>query len=172
MNLAAAIPAFAEVAPAVFQKLAKLLGAQKKASKKKDLMAKMAIDNAAAALVRLSQHQVASCPAGLDSWGLALSKCPLRDDADEGKKTHKILVELVLQQHQGILGPNNANLGKLLSIFAEVYSVAEISDSECDAGIERIFKMLPQDVIKSNIANFSEKQQKKNRDNLDEAGIP
>merc|ERR1719316_912420 len=67
MNLAASIPAFAEVAPTVFQRLATLLGPQKKGSKKKDLMAKMALDNVAAALVRLSQHQVASCPAGLDS---------------------------------------------------------------------------------------------------------
>merc|ERR550537_1337291 len=146
MNTAASIPAFAEVAPTVFQKLATLLGAQKKGSKKKDLMAKHALDNAAAAMVRLSQHQAAACPPGLDSWGLALSKCPLRDDADEGKKTHKILVELVLKQHQGILGPNNANLGTLLSIFAEVHSVEAISDDECDAGIEKIFKMLPADV--------------------------
>merc|ERR1719443_2242205 len=161
MNKAASIPAFAEVAPAVFQKLANLLGAPKKGSKKKDLMAKMALDNAAAALVRLSQHQAAACPAGLDSWGLALSKCPLRDDADEGKKIHKILVDLVFQQHQGVLGPNNANLGKLLSIFAEVHGLEAISDTECDAGIVKIFKMLPQDVIKSNSASFSEKQMKK-----------
>jgi hypothetical protein len=161
MNKAASIPAFAEVAPAVFQKLVNLLGAPKKGSKKKDLMAKMALDNAAAALVRLSQHQAAACPAGMDPWGVALAKCPLRQDEEEGKKTHKILVELVLQQHQGILGANNAHLGKLLSIFAEVHSVSEISDEECDAGIEKIFKMLPQEMIKSNIANFSEKQQKK-----------
>eukprot|EP00746_Dinoflagellata_sp_MGD_P117341 gnl/MRDRNA2_/MRDRNA2_53179_c0_seq1.p1 gnl/MRDRNA2_/MRDRNA2_53179_c0~~gnl/MRDRNA2_/MRDRNA2_53179_c0_seq1.p1 ORF type:complete len:1113 (-),score=329.99 gnl/MRDRNA2_/MRDRNA2_53179_c0_seq1:538-3876(-) len=161
MNKAASIPAFAEVAPTVFQKLANLLSTQKKGAKKKDLMAKMALDNATAALVRLSQYQAAACPAGMDSWGLALAKCPLRQDEEEGKKTHKILVELVLQQHAGILGPNNAHLGKLLSIFAEVHSVAEISDNECDAGIEKIFKMLPQDLIKSNIANFSEKQQKK-----------
>merc|ERR1719443_1901723 len=80
MNTAASIPAFAEVAPSVFQKLANLLGAQKKGSKKKDLMAKMALDNAVAALVRLSQHQAPSCPAGLDSWGVALAKCPIRND--------------------------------------------------------------------------------------------
>merc|ERR550537_313579 len=73
MNTAASIPAFAEVAPAVFQKLSKLLSVQKKACKKKDLMAKMALDNAAAALVRLSQHQVASCPAG---WIRGRWRCP------------------------------------------------------------------------------------------------
>jgi len=161
MSTAAKIPAFAEVAPTVFQKLAALLSSQKKSAKKKDIMAKMALDNAVAALVNLSRHQAAACPAGLDCWGLALSKCPLREDAEEGQKTHKVLVELVLTQHQGILGANNANLGKLLSIFAEVHSVEEISDSECDAGIEKIFKMLPQDVVKSHFANFSEKQMKK-----------
>jgi len=161
MNVAASVPAFAEVAPTVFQKLANLLGVQKKAPKKRNLMSKMALDNAVAALVRMSQHQAAACPAGLDCWGLALSKCPLRDDQDEGKKTHKILVELVLKQHEGILGPNFANLGKLLSIFAEVHSVEAMSDTECDAGIEKIFKTLPQDLVKSHVSSFSEKQIKK-----------
>merc|ERR1712224_149660 len=102
MNLSAPIPSFAELAPTAIQKLSAVLG--QKAPKKKDLKAKMALDNAAAALVRLAQHQASSIPAGVDVWGLALSKFPLRDDADEGKKAHKILVDLVMQQHQGALG--------------------------------------------------------------------
>lgn len=159
MNLAAPIPSFAELAPTAIQKLCAALG--QKAPKKKDLRAKMAVDNAAAALVRLAQHQASSIPAGVDVWGMALAKFPLKDDADEGKKTHKILVDLVLQQHPGALGPNTGNLGRLLSIFAELHAVEAISDKECDAGIEKVFKMLPQDVLKGLASNFSEKQMKK-----------
>lgn len=158
MNLAAPIPAFAELAPTAIQKLSAGLGQK---VKKKDLKAKMAVDNAAAALIRLAQHQASSIPSGIDLWGLALSKFPLRDDADEGKKMHKLLVDLVLQQHPGALGPNNANLGRLLSIFAEVHALEAISDKECDINIEKVFKMLPQEVLQSLASNFSEKQRKK-----------
>ena len=51
---------------------------------------------------------------------------PLRRDEEEGKKVHKNLVNLVLASHEGVLGPNGANLGKLLSIFAEIYEMARV----------------------------------------------
>merc|ERR1711904_537813 len=146
VNLGAEIPEFSEYAPGAYQKLGQWISL-KKAPKKKDNRGRAALDNAVAALLRLAVHQPGSCPPGLDAWTMVLSKLPLREDEEEAKKVHKMVAGLILQEHQGILGKDNANLGKLLSILAEVHKVEAICDQDCDAEIANIFRKLPRAVL-------------------------
>eukprot|EP00746_Dinoflagellata_sp_MGD_P136666 gnl/MRDRNA2_/MRDRNA2_70559_c0_seq1.p1 gnl/MRDRNA2_/MRDRNA2_70559_c0~~gnl/MRDRNA2_/MRDRNA2_70559_c0_seq1.p1 ORF type:complete len:693 (+),score=186.49 gnl/MRDRNA2_/MRDRNA2_70559_c0_seq1:307-2079(+) len=160
INLGAEIPEFSEYAHGAYQKLGQWLSL-KKAPKKKDNRGRAALDNAVAALLRLAVYQPVSCPPGLDAWGVVLSKLPLREDEEEAKKVHKMVTDLVLQEHKGILGQENANLGKLLSILAEVYKNESICEQECDAQIANIFRKLPREVLVQLASNFNEKQQAK-----------
>eukprot|EP00435_Cladocopium_sp_Y103_P017676 s1906_g4.t1 len=159
VNLAAPLPKFAEAAPEVFKALAKLLSAPK--PKKRDEKAKIAMDNAVAAMLSMLKDKGQLCPPDLQAWDLALSKLPIKDDSEEAKKVHEKVIDMVLQQNQGLLGADNRNLGKVLSILAEIYKQEEICSKECDEKILKIFKGIPQNVLVSAASNFSEKQQKK-----------
>lgn len=159
VNLAAPLPKFAEAAPEVFKALAKLLSAPK--PKKREEKAKVAMDNAVAAMLSMLKDKGQLCPPDLQAWDLALSKLPIKDDCEEAKKVHEKVIDMVLQQNQGLLGAENRNLGKVLSILAEIYKQEEICSKECDDKILKIFKGIPQNVLVSAASNFSEKQQKK-----------
>eukprot|EP00434_Breviolum_minutum_P028635 symbB.v1.2.025339.t1/scaffold2431.1/size102990/3 len=159
INLAAPLPKFAEAAPEVFKALAKLLSAPK--PKKRDEKAKVAMDNAVAAMLSMLKDKGQLCPPDLQAWDLALSKLPIKDDCEEAKKVHEKVIDMVLAQNQGLLGADNRNLGKVLSILAEIYKQEEICNKECDEKILKIFKSLPQNMVVSAAASFSEKQQKK-----------
>merc|ERR1712217_603085 len=138
VNLAARIPAFAEASPQVFGVLNQILSSAK--PKKRDEKGKLAWDNAVAALLSMAHRQGAQCPPQISAWQVVISKLPIRDDEDEAKKVHEKVADLVLEQNQGLLGgAEGAHLGKVL----------------------KIFKLLPQAAIASNVSAFSEKQQKK-----------
>jgi hypothetical protein len=159
VNLAAELPVFAEAAPQAFKALAQLLGG--KPPKKKDDQGWVAQDNAVAALLALSRHKAQCTPPDVPAWELIVSKLPLEADWDEAKKVHKSIVELVMQQDAGLLGPNAANLGKILSALAEMYKSEEISEKETDAIILQIFNAIPQEKLLTLKDAFSEKQMKK-----------
>lgn len=159
ISLAAPIANFAAAAPEAFKRVAQLVSGP--APKKRDDSGKIAMDNCVSALVSLMQHKGNLCPPEVPSWQLIVGKLPLRDDEDEAKKVHKTISELILAQNAGLLGPDNANIGKLLSALAEVYKQETLSAKETDELILRIFQMLPRDALLKLAGGFTEKQQKK-----------
>jgi len=159
VNLAAPLPSFRDAAPQAFQALAQILNGPK--PKKRDEKAKLKFDNAMAAMLSLAVERQDCCPPDIQSFAIALAHMPLREDEDEAKKVHAKLVELVLQQHAGLLGPDKTNLGRILSIFAEVYHQENISEKEMDEKIVYIFKNVGADLLKACANCFTEKQQRK-----------
>lgn len=159
INLAAPLASFAEAAPEAFRRLAKVVG--KVRPKKRDKKGKGAYDNAVAALLSLAKEQGAQCPADIEPWSLVLSRLPLREDEEEAVKTHQKVAQLVLEQHQGLLGADGANLGVVLSFLAEIYHVDGLCNQETEANILSVFKQLPREVLQRLAPNFNEKQQKK-----------
>merc|ERR1712093_737568 len=159
VSLAAPLPIFGEVAPVAFDGLTKLVS-QVKSGKKKDLPANVALDNAISALFKLLIHQKQHCPDVKATWELVISKLPLKFDEEETQKVNKELLQLVVAQNPDVLGPNNANLGKLLGIFAEVYAT-DLADKETQDGIRKAFKAFPQSMLQGLASQFSEKHQKR-----------
>jgi len=159
INLAAPLAKFAEAAPDAFRRIAQHVGGAK--AKKRDDKAKVAMDNAVAALLSLAKEKGQLCPPEINAWDMVLSKLPLKDDEEEAKKVHEKIVDLVMAQNQGLLGANNANLGKVLSILAEIYKQENIISKENDVKILNVFKMLPQNILQGAAASFTQKQQKK-----------
>mmetsp|Transcript_36039 Transcript_36039/g.57411 ORF Transcript_36039/g.57411 Transcript_36039/m.57411 type:complete len:596 (-) Transcript_36039:515-2302(-) len=159
VNLAAFLPQFEEAAPDAFRRLAQVITGP--APKKRDDPAKVAMDNAVAALFSLGFERGNSCPPEINAFATALQRMPLKEDHEEAKKVHEKLVTKVVAQHPGLLGANQANLGKILSVLVEVYKSESISKKEIDDAIIQIFKSLPPQVLQANAANFTEKQQKK-----------
>jgi len=157
INLAAPLPDFAEAAPKCFQILAQVVSAP--APKKKDEKAKVALDNAVSALVALAKSASSVCPGDIKPWALIVSKLPLKADDEEAKKVHEIVVNLVLEQHAGLL--EGDNLGKTLSVLAEVHKQEDISSKETDDKIKKVFQMIPADTLRNFQACFTEKQAKK-----------
>merc|ERR1719329_1804286 len=159
INMASKVPSFGDIAPKAFESLANVLNAQK--PKKKDNKAKIARDNAVAALLALATAFAGQCPAAVDPWLVILPHLPLRDDEEEAKKLHATFVDLVMAQHQGVLGNNGANLGQVLSILAEMHRVEGICTKETDDKIKNVFKQVPTPNLQACASTFSEKQQRK-----------
>mmetsp|Transcript_32109 Transcript_32109/g.90183 ORF Transcript_32109/g.90183 Transcript_32109/m.90183 type:complete len:1118 (-) Transcript_32109:115-3468(-) len=159
LGLAAPLPSFAQAAPDAFRKLGALLGGP--VPKKRDDSGKIAMDNCVSAMLLLARHQHAACPQDVPAWQLVVNKLPIRDDEDEAKKVHKALVELLTEQNAGLIGPNNAHLGKVLSALAEAYKQEGLSNDELDIEIQNLFKRFPVQILETCAQVFSEKQQKK-----------
>jgi hypothetical protein len=159
INLASKVPSFATAAPEAFNLIGAIVAG--KAAKKREHDAKCAVDNAVAALFALAMNCAAQCPPNLDAYGVALSKMPLRSDCEEALKLHKLLVERFCAQDAALIGANNKNFGKILSIMAEVHKEEDISDREIDALITNTFKALNPAQIAQCASSFSEKQQKR-----------
>jgi len=159
INVASAVPAFAQAAPQAYQGLAQILSVAR--PKKREERAKTAYDNAVGAMMSLSIGCPGQCPPEVQSWNLVLSRLPLRDDEEEARIVHEKLVDQVMAQNQGLLGAGNANLGPALGILAEVYHTEGICTKDTDEKILKVFKMIPQAMLGQLAASFSEKQQKK-----------
>jgi len=159
INLAAPLSNFAQAAPEAFQRLGQIVGGPK--PKKRDEKAKLASDNAVAALFVLTREKPQLCPPEVQAWQLILSRLPLKDDEEEAKKVHEALVTLVIEEHQGVLGVDRGNIAQILSILAEVYHVENMCNPETETKILQIFTNIPRDILQACAARFSEKQQKK-----------
>merc|ERR1719188_712409 len=157
--LAAPLAGFAEAAPQAFQTLGKIL--QGPMPKKSDVQAKVALDNCVQAMFTLAKDQAAKCPPDVPAWSMVVAKLPLKEDEDEAKKIHKSVADLLLAQHQGLLGPDNGHIGQVLSALAEVYKQETLSTKETDELILKIFKMLPRENLAQLAGGFTEKQQRK-----------
>jgi len=158
INLASSIPAFAQAAPEAVNKLRAILTAPTP-KKRREEKAKIALDNAVAAMLALAVHQPEKCDA--DNFTLVLNKLPLKDDEEEAKKVHKLLVQQCAAENQRLFGANASNLPKILSVLAEMYKQESICEKETDEMIVKMFKGLPPAVLQTHASSFSEKQQKK-----------
>eukprot|EP00401_Gymnodinium_catenatum_P082994 CAMPEP_0117560190 /NCGR_PEP_ID=MMETSP0784-20121206/53748_1 /TAXON_ID=39447 /ORGANISM="" /LENGTH=1103 /DNA_ID=CAMNT_0005357591 /DNA_START=91 /DNA_END=3402 /DNA_ORIENTATION=- len=159
ISLAAPLQVFAEAVPEAFRSLAKLAAGP--APKKRDQRGRVALDNVVSALLVLARVQPALCPQEVPAWELVVSKLPLMEDEEEARKVHAAIVDLLAEQHAGLLGSDATRLGKILSALAEVYHKEELCTKETDAKIQNIFKCVPQEKLASLAASFTEKQQRK-----------
>lgn len=160
VNIAAPLASFVEAAPEAFRQLAQLLGRSQ--PRRRDSPAKLARDHAVAALFSLARAHVGQCPPEVQAWRLVVNGLPLRDDAEEARKVHAVVVDLVLEQHPGLLGgAERAYLGLVLSALAEIYHFEPLSCGETDEKIRRIFSMIPRENLQLLVGNFSEKQRLK-----------
>jgi len=160
INLAAPLASFSQAAGEAFRRLAQILGG--KGPGRRDTKGRLAFDNAVAAMLTLAKEKPACCPPEIQAWSLVLSRMPLKSDTDEAQKVHEKLVDLVMAEHEGLLGgAGTPNLGKVLSILAEVYKNEEISTKETDEKIHQVFKRLPKEMLMGFAGGFSEKQQKR-----------
>mmetsp|Transcript_118291 Transcript_118291/g.381826 ORF Transcript_118291/g.381826 Transcript_118291/m.381826 type:complete len:1124 (+) Transcript_118291:91-3462(+) len=161
INLAAPLASFAEAAPEAFRRLAALVSAPRPKRNKTDEKARLAADNAVAALFTLSKEKPDLCPPEIQAWSAVLSRLPLKEDEEEAKKVHETVAGLVLEQHAGLLGPAEAHLGKVLSALAEVYKQEEFCTKDTDKKILKVFQLLPRERLQALAGSFAEKQQKK-----------
>merc|ERR1712217_556663 len=160
INAAAPLANFAQAAPEAFRGLAQLVGGTK--AKRRDEKAKVAFEHAVAALLSLSRYKLNTCPPDIKAWSLVVQHLPLREDTDEAKKVHKVLVELVLEQNQELLGgADRANLGQVLRTLAEIHRMWALCSKDVDAKIPQIFKQIPREHLQALASGFTEKQQKK-----------
>jgi len=118
INLAAPIPSFSEAAGEATKIISEILSAPAP-RKRREEKAKVALDNAVAAMLSLAVNMPDQCPAA--AFPLILQKLPLKDDEEEAKKVHKLLLEQFQKENARLLGDNAANLPKILSILAEIY---------------------------------------------------
>merc|ERR1711998_737733 len=123
----------------------------------------MALDNAVAALLALGVHRPNECGSSLqDMFALIMGKLPLKEDEEEAKKVHEIVVSQCLASNVGLLGgPEHKNLAALLKALAEMYKQENICEKETDQKIVKVIKALPQPKLEAAASQFSEKQLKK-----------
>eukprot|EP00406_Dinophysis_acuminata_P058007 CAMPEP_0179276760 /NCGR_PEP_ID=MMETSP0797-20121207/34745_1 /TAXON_ID=47934 /ORGANISM="Dinophysis acuminata, Strain DAEP01" /LENGTH=1120 /DNA_ID=CAMNT_0020985329 /DNA_START=47 /DNA_END=3409 /DNA_ORIENTATION=+ len=160
IGLAAPLSNFSgQAAVEAFRRLVQIVGGAR--PKKRDDKGKLALDNAVAALLTLAVEKPTHCPPEVQVWPTIIARLPLRDDEDEAKKIHEKLVDLVLEQHAGLLGPERANLGTVLSILAEVHHMENICNEKTEERIPKVFRFIPTDTLQVFATSFTEKQQKK-----------
>lgn len=159
INLAAPLAAFDQAAPEAFRRIAQVLTGPK--PKMRDDKGRRAMDNAVAAMLSLAKEKTSLCPPDVQAWDIVLAKLPIKCDQDEAKKVHGKLSDMVLAQNQGLIGENNKNIPRILSILAEIYKQEGMSTTDLDETIHKIFNMLPRNVIVSAAGSFTEKQQRK-----------
>lgn len=103
-------------------------------------------DNAAASLGKIAQFQpnpAAHEPMGVGTaeeiFGSWLAYLPLRGDLQESVLVNQQLSLLVEANHVALLGPNNANLPRIMSIFAEILET-ELVEEETEKRIQGILR--------------------------------
>lgn len=94
-------------------------------------------DNAVSSLGKIIKHQHNSIDINvwIPKW---LSYLPLTHDPKEAEGNHGFLTEILTSNPNLILGENNANLPKIIRIFARVYDT-KFSSEEIDKKIIEIF---------------------------------
>jgi len=158
INLASPIPAFNEAAGEAVRVLQQILNAPAP-KKRREEKAKVALDNAVAAMLALAVNKPDQCPA--TNFALVLSKLPLKDDEEEAKKVHKLVVDQFAAENPRLVGDGASNLSTILKVLAEIYKQENICEKETDEKIVILFKKLPQALLQQHASQFTEKQQKK-----------
>jgi len=123
-----------------------------------------ATENAVSALGKVLEFQ----PDCVDpsAGTLFITHLPLEEDEDEAKAAHKRLVKLVQQSDHRILGDNNANLPKIVSILVTVLGKGgDLVDDETQKQMVILLRQmqaaLPADVFNGFVAQMKPKQIKR-----------
>jgi len=103
-------------------------------------------DNAAASLGKIAQfqpnpspHDPQGVPTAEELFGSWLAYLPLTSDLQESTVVNKQLSELVERNHGALLGVNNVNLPRIMSVFAEVLET-EMVEEETTLRIQTILR--------------------------------
>mmetsp|Transcript_156376 Transcript_156376/g.277471 ORF Transcript_156376/g.277471 Transcript_156376/m.277471 type:complete len:814 (+) Transcript_156376:3-2444(+) len=100
------------------------------------------------------------------AWQLWLNGLPFKYDVEEGVKAHRLLLELVVQNHPFLTSPDK--LPQVMTIFADVYK-SKFSNKSLDMQIASAVIQVGEVPIKQLCNNIPEKQQKKIEQLLKEA---
>merc|ERR1712060_1048588 len=118
-------------------------------------------DNALSALIEILRcHQQAVGQAEAQLWNVWLQGLPCQEDNDEGKKNHKILLELIQAQKREIIGDGGANLPQVLSILVDVYKT-DIVDESTSKGIGQLVLQVGGERLEQAASNFKDQRKKK-----------
>ncbi|XP_076918274.1 uncharacterized protein LOC143578652 [Bidens hawaiensis] len=101
----------------------------------------MAYDNAVSALGKICQFHRDSIDSAqiIPAW---LSCLPIKGDLIEAKVVHELLCSMVERSDVELLGPNNQNLPKIVSVFAEILCAGK--DLATEIILNRIVNLLRQ----------------------------
>ncbi|GKA65282.1 importin-5-like protein [Tanacetum coccineum] len=101
----------------------------------------MAYDNAVSALGKICQFHRDSIDSVqiIPAW---LSCLPIKGDVIEAKAVHELLCSMVERSDMELLGPNNQNIPKIVSVFAEILCAGK--DLATEQTISRIVNLLRQ----------------------------
>ena len=157
VNMAARIPAFSSVAQQAVQRL--LMTIEQPNSRSKNNL--MATENAVAALGQVCEfHEAALGVNAIKIWETWISRLPIKEDEDEGQRTHAQLLRLLQAQHPSLLGPNNANLAKILHILVQVYKRNSCTE-ESSVGIAKLLAAIPEATLAQLLSSFPTDKDKK-----------
>eukprot|EP00850_Spirogloea_muscicola_P020012 SM000205S06219 [mRNA] locus=s205:248959:255137:+ [translate_table: standard] len=124
---------------------------------------RMATDNAISALGKLCEHR-ANCIDASQATSLWLSALPLRDDLVEARIVHAQLCSMAEASNPHLLGPNNQNLPRIVSVFAEVLGGgSELATEETSVRMITLLRHLqqamPRDALNATWARLEPRQQ-------------
>eukprot|EP01053_Blabericola_migrator_P000173 Blabericola_migrator_1__172@NODE_1045_length_5616_cov_254_394125_g719_i0_p1_GENE_NODE_1045_length_5616_cov_254_394125_g719_i0NODE_1045_length_5616_cov_254_394125_g719_i0_p1_ORF_typecomplete_len1112_score264_02Importin_rep_4/PF18808_1/1_8e03Importin_rep_4/PF18808_1/5_2e03Importin_rep_4/PF18808_1/1_7e21Importin_rep_4/PF18808_1/2_2e02Vac14_Fab1_bd/PF12755_7/1_7e03Vac14_Fab1_bd/PF12755_7/4_5e02Vac14_Fab1_bd/PF12755_7/13Vac14_Fab1_bd/PF12755_7/4_3e11Vac14_Fab1_bd/PF12755_7/0_0018Vac14_Fab1_bd/PF12755 len=144
MSLAIVLPNFdgsasSEIVPRLI-----LLLRDSSASEKSNLAA---TDNATSALVAYILNRPQDLGDDLQNVvDLCVSHLPLKQDEEEGRKVHKLIIGHLQQETSLFYGPNNAHLDKLIKMVCEIYRT-DFSDDEIDESIKQLIRKIGVQVL-------------------------
>merc|ERR550537_47276 len=158
LTLAGKLPGFKSSAADAIARLAPAIQLKAKGKKKAQQLA--ARDNAVSAFGVILRFHEDQLPEKQQAWQLWLDQLPLKNDCEEACKVHLNLLELVQQQHAGVIGEGYRNLPKILGVLADAYGTDNLSDE----GTKQLYAVLGK-LGTAGIAQFGKdltaKQQKK-----------
>eukprot|EP00921_Rhytidocystis_pertsovi_P008573 GHVQ01014006.1.p1 GENE.GHVQ01014006.1~~GHVQ01014006.1.p1 ORF type:complete len:1142 (-),score=179.18 GHVQ01014006.1:1226-4651(-) len=154
---ASLVPQFEELAMAAS---VMLLSAYKRPESKSSKDNRMATENVIAAIGDLVNTFGNQLPNRLELLHLWLDNLPFKEDTEEGLRVHEQLVSLMEKNTEDIIGPDNANVPKLVGIVAQVYK-SETSDAALDTKIRTMMQQIGKESLVRMEARLSQKQRNK-----------
>lgn len=147
--------------PAVVQDLEKVVNFTNARSHGNEL----ATDNAVSALMKIMEYQSAALgEAGHRVGELILNYLPAKQDETEARVMHAALVRAVQRSDSRIMGPNGANLGKVLSVLSSILGTSLIDEDNQRGAIEVIKSIranCSSEVLHNATAHLSDEQRQK-----------
>jgi len=86
-------------------------------------------DNAVSSLGKIIKYQQNAVGGNLqeliDKW---ITHLPIQEDEIEGQKQHQILVDMLLNNVDSVIGPNKQNLAKIIRILCKIHDTKMVED--------------------------------------------
>lgn len=125
-----------------------------------------ATDNAISALAKVLEYQPACVPdqAGMKLGALIVGYLPMVADEAEARVVHASLIRALERGDARFLGENGANLGKVLSVLADVLGTTNLDEEYSIRAvnvIKRIQGQYPPELLQSATAQLSEEHRAK-----------